>query len=140
LHSIVVEQLDGTAASTYCGAWWARPAGNFPIQSSRAPVAGPHRWQAPPVPRGGGTIMRRIAGLLVVASVALSACGEVIPPTEPMGPSLARAGGAQEQVIVVFHENTVNPRGLAQQLAGAAGGELTHTYEHAIKGFAGSFP
>ncbi|MFN2325403.1 MAG: S8 family serine peptidase [Gemmatimonadales bacterium] len=84
--------------------------------------------------------MRRIAGLLVVASVGLSACGEVLPPTEPLGPSLARSGGAQEQVIVVFHENTANPRGLAQQLAGEAGGELSFTYEHAIKGFAGSFP
>ncbi len=84
--------------------------------------------------------MRKIAALVVAAvAVGLSACGEVMPPTEPAGPSLARAGGAQEQVIVVFHENTANPRGLAQQLAGAAGGELTYTYEHAIKGFAGSF-
>ncbi len=85
--------------------------------------------------------MNRTAAMLVAAvAVGLSACGEVIPPTEPNGPSFARAGGAQSQVIVVFHENAVNPRGLAQQLAAAAGGELTYTYEHAIKGFAGSFP
>ncbi|HUG27236.1 MAG TPA: S8 family serine peptidase [Gemmatimonadales bacterium] len=85
--------------------------------------------------------MNRIAAMLVAAvAVGLSACGEVMPPTEPNGPSFARAGAAQSQVIVVFHENTVNPRGLAQQLAAAAGGELTYTYEHAIKGFAGSFP
>lgn len=87
------------------------------------------------------TPMRRMTGLLIAAvALGVSACGEVVPPTEPMGPSFARAGGAQERVIVVFHENTANPRGLAQQLAGAAGGELTYTYEHAIKGFAGSFP
>lgn len=78
--------------------------------------------------------------LVAAVAVGLSACGEVMPPTEPMGPSFARAGGAQERVIVVFHENTADPRGLAQQLAGAAGGELAYTYEHAIKGFAGSFP
>jgi subtilisin family serine protease len=85
--------------------------------------------------------MRRIAAMLVAAvAVGLSACGEVMPPTEPLGPSFAQAGGAREQIIVVFHEHTANPRGLAQQLAGAAGGELSFTYEHAIKGFAGSFP
>lgn len=85
--------------------------------------------------------MRRNAGLLVtLVAFGLAACGEVVPPTEPLGPQFAQAGGEREAVIVVFRDPVPNPRGLAQQLAAAAGGELSHTYEHAIKGMAGSFP
>lgn len=85
--------------------------------------------------------MRRNAGLLVtLVALGLAACGEVVPPTEPLGPQFARAGGEREAVIVVFRDQVANSRGLAQQLAAASGGELSFTYEHAIKGMAGSFP
>jgi subtilisin family serine protease len=87
------------------------------------------------------TQMRRNAGLLVtVVALGLAACGEVVPPTEPLGPQFGRAGGAREAVIVVFRDQVANPRGLAQQLAAATGGEVSFTYEYAIKGMAGSFP
>lgn len=85
--------------------------------------------------------MRRYTGLPAAAlAMVLAACGEVSRPTDAMEPSLARAGGEREQVIVVFRSDVANPRGLAQQLAAASGGELAYTYEHAIKGMAGSFP
>lgn len=86
--------------------------------------------------------MRRMLSIAALLSVAgLAACGELTPPTEPIAPTLAQAGsGADEAVIVVFRDEVSDVPGLARRLAAASGGELTHTYQHAIKGFAGSFP
>ncbi len=85
--------------------------------------------------------MRRyLTSLAPALAVLLAACGELVPPTAPMAPSLSVGGAAQEPVIVVFHDDVANPRGLAMQLAAAGGGQLSFTYEHALKGFAGTFP
>lgn len=82
----------------------------------------------------------RLAPTCALAALALLAgCGEVVSPTDPVAPSLA-VGAAEEAVIVTFAPGVGNPRSAAEQLAAAGRGAIRHTYEHALLGFAGTFP
>lgn len=84
--------------------------------------------------------MLRLRALSVsTLALALAACGEVVNPTDSTSPLLTR-GGAAEPVIIVFHDGITDVPGLARQLAAAGGGTIGHTYQHALKGFAGTFP
>jgi aqualysin 1 len=72
-----------------------------------------------------------IAALALVAS-----CASLAQPIQR--PDYATAAGKpiQGQYIVVFHDRVVQPRALAAQLIQQHGGELLHSYEAALKGFA----
>lgn len=50
------------------------------------------------------------------------------------------AGPVWEQVIVSLHENVANPRAVGQGVVDKHGGQLGHTYEHALKGFSAQLP
>lgn len=84
--------------------------------------------------------MRRSApALSLILAVLVSACGEVTAPTPTPAPTLAR-GAAAERILVGFADGVTDVPGLARRLALATGGEVTDTWEHALRGFAGVFP
>lgn len=87
--------------------------------------------------------MRR-ASVPALALLALAtACSDMsnpVPTDLYTGPSAAVAAGAQERYIVVFDPGTADAPGLARALVAQHGGLLSHTYEHALKGFAATLP
>ena len=93
------------------------------------------------------------AGTLAAAAVLASASGAVATSHGPGSAAAERvsAAGASAsgavrgkvvdgQWIVVLRPGTPAVRGLAQQLVRASGGELLHTYEHALQGFSARMP
>jgi serine protease len=84
--------------------------------------------------------MHRFMPVLGAALVLVAACQETEPPTVP-GPIPSLAQGREEaRVIVVFNRGVQDAPGLAGQLTAQHGGTLRFTYQHAIQGFAASFP
>lgn len=84
--------------------------------------------------------MRRFMPVLGAALVVVAACQETEPPTVP-GPTPSLAQGREEaRVIVVFNRGVPDAPGLAGQLTAQHGGTLHFAYQHAIQGFAASFP
>ncbi len=83
--------------------------------------------------------MRRPPSVGLFLVLLLAACGEIVTPSDSAIPLMAR-GGADQAVIVVFHDAVTDAPGLARQLATTGGGALRHTYQYALKGFAGTFP
>jgi subtilisin family serine protease len=90
---------------------------------------------------------RSIPTLFLLAAM-VAACAE---PT--VGPTInERAAGERPEVaggndrtipgsyIVVFNDDVDDPEGEAREMVGRAGGRLTYTYRHAIKGFAAQLP
>jgi subtilisin family serine protease len=78
----------------------------------------------------------------------LAACSDTptgpgAAPTEVPAARQAK-GGAREVIpdryVVVFKNSVGDAPGLARQLAAAHGGNVHHTYQHAIKGFAATLP
>ena len=87
--------------------------------------------------------MRRLvcfAGALAV--LAGTACRDAAPPTEPTAPdlSLQAVPAARESYIIVFRHGTADVPGLAARLAADHGAEISHVYQHAIRGFAARVP
>ena len=86
--------------------------------------------------------MRRLwFGLAVAGALAVFGCRDAALPTDPEGSvqtSAERAGGGR--IIVVFDRAVPDAPGLARRLAADYGGSLDYTYQHALKGFAGTFP
>ncbi len=87
--------------------------------------------------------MRRLlcfAGALAV--LASTACRDSAPPSEPTAPDLSPqdVSSARESFIVVFRHGTGDVPGLAARLAAQHGGEISHVYQHAIRGFAVRVP
>jgi subtilisin family serine protease len=78
----------------------------------------------------------------VALSVVAAACSDTptapraVPSDAPATKQAGRAGEAiPDQYVVVFKSDVRDVPGLARQLAGAHGGKIGHTYQHAIKGF-----
>ena len=85
--------------------------------------------------------MRRLwSGLAVAGALLVAGCQDNQAPTDPEPSSQAAVRAGQEQVIVVFDQGVADAPGLARRVAAEHGGSVTFTYQHAIKGFAGSFP
>ena len=85
--------------------------------------------------------MRIVKLVPVLAFLALAACSDSPQRTDgPTGPEMAAARAEQSRVIVMFDNGVADAPGLARRLTAEGGGELHFTYEHAIKGFAASFP
>ena len=85
--------------------------------------------------------MRRIwSGLAFASAIVISGCRDTPLPTDPEGAVQAVERSGPERVIVVFDRAVPDAVGLARRLAAENGGELLYTYEHALKGFAASFP
>ena len=84
----------------------------------------------------------RIAKLApALAVLVLAACSDSPQPADgPTGPALASARAEQSRVIVVFDNGVADAPGLARRLTAEGGGALHFTYEHALKGFAATFP
>lgn len=77
----------------------------------------------------------------VALALTLAACAEVIAPPQAVqvGGTVADAQG-RTSYIITFRDGVTDVPGFAQQLTNANGGELTFTYEHAIRGFAAYLP
>ncbi|HYR09143.1 MAG TPA: S8 family peptidase [Longimicrobium sp.] len=77
-------------------------------------------------------------------AAALAACADD-PTAAPAGDdaraALSRQAGTKipNQYVVVFHDDVADAPGLARRLAAAHGGKIRHTYEHALRGFSGTF-
>lgn len=78
------------------------------------------------------------AGLALI----LAACADATSPPPDYAPPSARVADQQGRAsyIVTFNDGVTNVPGLARQLVTANGGELTFTYEHAVRGFAAYLP
>jgi len=77
--------------------------------------------------------------------LVLAGCRDASLITEPdLAPDLSvvtdETGVSQDDWIVVFRDDTVDPPGLARRLVAENGGTIRHTYTHALRGFAGSLP
>jgi aqualysin 1 len=95
---------------------------------------------------------RRVAAwpLVLVAALAIAvSCDRLVePPTHGDGlrlgsgaaPLLSMGGAAVPDRYVVVLKPHTEPRGLAGQLVGTAGGQVHHVYEHALKGFSMTLP
>jgi subtilisin family serine protease len=86
--------------------------------------------------------MQNLRTLAVVAfAFVVSACADV---TAPSSAELASGKVADLQgrtrYIVTFREGVTDVPGFARQLTSANGGELSFTYQHALKGFAAYLP
>jgi subtilisin family serine protease len=88
------------------------------------------------------------AGLLgtTLLAIGLASCTDapVAPTSTPDQGVEARASGAgrpiPNQYIVLFKDDVRDAPGTARQLAGAHGGAIHFTYQHAVKGFAATLP
>jgi len=81
--------------------------------------------------------MRRLLCLAALAVLTTTACQDAVPPTEPVATDqLLRDASGRESFIVVFREGTRDVPGLAARLAAEHGGEISHVYQHALRGFA----
>ncbi|HEY0036710.1 MAG TPA: S8 family peptidase [Longimicrobium sp.] len=84
--------------------------------------------------------------IAIAAAIGLAACSDTPsgPNAAPSAPPAASKGGAREMIpdryVVVFKNSVGDAPGLARQLASAHGGNVHHTYQHAIKGFAATLP
>jgi subtilisin family serine protease len=77
----------------------------------------------------------------VLAALALAACSDSPQRAAgPTGPEMVSARPERSRVIVVFASGVADAPGLARRLTTEAGGELHFTYQHALKGFAATFP
>ncbi len=83
-------------------------------------------------------IAKLTPGLVLLALLACSDTAE--RAADPTGHETAAARTEQARVIVVFDDAVADAPGLARRLAAEGGGELHFTYQHALKGFAASFP
>jgi subtilisin family serine protease len=86
--------------------------------------------------------MKRVVTVAALAAaLVLSACSEVTsPPVATLSPGgLADAQG-RTSYIITFRDGVTDVPGFARQLTAANGGELTFTYEHAVRGFAAYLP
>lgn len=81
-----------------------------------------------------------LAGV-VTASFALAACGTDAPTAIESPAHSGRVASIAEQstYIVVFRDDVADAPGKALALAKQHGGNVTHTYTAALKGFAGTF-
>ncbi|HUF34835.1 MAG TPA: S8 family serine peptidase [Gemmatimonadales bacterium] len=87
--------------------------------------------------------MRRLVHLAAaLALVASTACHDGAVPSDPTGPDLSpdQAQAARGSYIVVFRDGTADVPGLAARLAAAHGAEISHVYQHALRGFAARVP
>lgn len=86
-----------------------------------------------------------LSAVAVVCAVALAGCDAAGPAST--APAMAQADAVMsgvssagqtipDQYIVVFNDGVADAPGLARRLNQSQGGQLLHTYEHAIKGFA----
>ncbi|HLV25443.1 MAG TPA: S8 family serine peptidase [Gemmatimonadales bacterium] len=75
-------------------------------------------------------------------TLVLAACADATSPPPELAPPSTRAAGqqARSSYIVTFNDGVTNVPGFARQLAAANGGDLTFTYEHAMRGFAALLP
>ena len=82
---------------------------------------------------------------LLLAGLMAAAC--TTPPENPAEPTTGLApllavgpGQIPDRYIVVFRDQTSNPRDLADQFIRSYGGGLRHRYSAALKGFAATLP
>src|SRR5690606_10002033 len=75
-------------------------------------------------------------------ALVLAACADATSPPPELAPPSTRAAGqqARSSYIVTFNDGVTNVPGFARQLVAANGGDLTFTYEHAMRGFAALLP
>ena len=83
--------------------------------------------------------------LVPAAALAFVGCQDDRLPSEPesegqLSASAQAVGVGADDWIVVFKDGTVDPPGLARRLVAANGGSIRFTYQHALKGFAGTLP
>lgn len=86
--------------------------------------------------------------LLSAVTVTLVGCQDRSLPTEPVTgadlpaitASIQEASVGADDWIVVFKDGTKDPPGLANRLVADNGGSVRFTYQHALKGFAGTLP
>jgi len=78
---------------------------------------------------------------LAALALTLAACAEVVAPPQAEQIS-GRVSDAQGRTsyIITFRDGVTNVPGFASQITNANGGELSYTYEHAIRGFAAYLP
>jgi PKD repeat protein len=88
--------------------------------------------------------------LFAVAMLLMAGCTDFLEPplrhehgaSRPEGRSLQVSLGqvSPDDYIVVFKPRVTDVPGMARQLAARHGGEISFVYQHAIQGFAASFP
>ncbi len=88
--------------------------------------------------RLGATSTTLVLAAAAVLSAAPTAAAAPADTPAPGAAPVARAtsSSVDGSWIVVFRSGTAGARGLAAQLVRDSGGELLHTYEHALQGFA----
>lgn len=74
------------------------------------------------------------AALIVVAGWVQAA--ELDVPARPFGEPIP----VHQQYIVVFHRGVDKPAVMAEKLMQGRGGQIRHTYTHALKGFSATIP
>jgi subtilisin family serine protease len=90
--------------------------------------------------------MHTLRALTIVSLVgAITGCDDTPTTVAPAAASLDAAApllmavpgqGIPNRYIVVFNDDVADAPGLARRLVAAGGGELHHTYQHALRGFA----
>ena len=93
-------------------------------------------------------VLRGWTWLVPAATVAFVGCQDSPLPTEPeidteltaLTASVRNAGVGADDWIVVFKDGTKDAPGLARKLVADHGGNVRFTYQHALKGFAGTIP
>jgi subtilisin family serine protease len=85
--------------------------------------------------------MRLRTTALAGFALALAACADVTAPSEAVqAPGRVADLQGRTSYIITFRDGVTDVPGFARQLTAANGGELTYTYEHAIRGFAAYLP
>lgn len=85
--------------------------------------------------------MAPILKVLLLVAIVLGVVFPLSPARQvASGSSVSAALSDRVRVIVVLHDNVVNPQRSAVNLTQQHRGTLTFVYEHALKGFAAEFP
>jgi subtilisin family serine protease len=85
---------------------------------------------------------RLLVSIAIATAFGLTSCRDSVQPVLDDSPELQEPSQAlavqvvPNQFIVVFNERVSDPPGLARRLAQRQGGDVLHTYQHALKGFA----
>lgn len=89
--------------------------------------------------KADGRLDRRWAGMVGAALIVVAGwvqAAELDVPARPFGEPIP----VHQQYIVVFHRGVDKPAVMAEKLMQGRGGQIRHTYTHALKGFSATIP